>query len=59
MIIRDWRAYCNIYQKANATLSALLKPSIRCRKKDEMFDYPNVLWEAIQTDLQQVIKLDG
>ena len=57
--LRDWRTYRNNYEKANGTICALLEPSIRSRYKDDKFDDPKVLWEAIQTDFEKVIKLDG
>ena len=57
--LRHWRAYRNDYEKANGTICALLEPSIRSRYKDDKYDDPKVLWEAIQTDFEKVIKLDG
>jgi len=57
--LRDWRTYRNNYEKANGTICALLDPSIHSRYKDGMFDDPKVLWEAIGTNFEKVIKLDG
>jgi hypothetical protein len=57
--LRDWRTYRNNYEKANGTSCALLELSIRSRYKDDKFDDPKVLWEAIHTDFKKVIKLDG
>jgi len=33
--LRDWRAYCINYEKANGTICALLDRSIRSRYKDD------------------------
>jgi len=43
---------------ANGTICAHLEPSIRSRYKDDKFDDPQVLWEAIQTDFEKVIELE-
>jgi len=52
--LRDWRAYRNNYEKANGTICALLEPSIRSQYKDNKFNDPKVLWEAIQADFEKV-----
>jgi len=57
--LRDWRAYRNNYKKANGTICALLEPSIRSQYNDDKFNDQKVLWEAIQSDIEKVIKLDG
>jgi hypothetical protein len=55
----DWRAYRNNYEKVNGTICALIEPSIRSQYKDDKFDDRKEFWEAIQTDFEMVIKLDG
>jgi len=59
IILPDWRAYRNNYEKANGTIRALLEPSIRSGYKDDIFNDPKVFWEAIQSDFEKVFKLDG
>jgi hypothetical protein len=41
--LRNWRAYCNNYEKATSTISGMLEPSVRSRYTDEKFDDPKVL----------------
>ena len=57
--LRDWRAYCNNYEKATVTISGMLEPSVRSRYSDEKFDDPKVLWDTIKSDFEEIIKLDG
>jgi len=57
--LRDLRAYRNNYEKANGTICVLPEPSIRSRYNGDKFDHPDVLWEAIRSDFEKVIKLDG
>ncbi|KAF8241204.1 hypothetical protein K440DRAFT_666543 [Wilcoxina mikolae CBS 423.85] len=57
--LRDWRAYCNNYEKATGTISGMLEPSVRSRYTEEKFDGPKVLWDRIKSDFEEIIKLDG
>jgi hypothetical protein len=59
IFLRDWCAFHNNYYKANVTICALLEPFIRSRYKDDKLDDLKVLREAIQSDFNKVIKLDG
>ncbi|KAF8533639.1 hypothetical protein BDD12DRAFT_898355 [Trichophaea hybrida] len=45
--------------KATGTISRMLQPSLRSRYMDEKFDDPKVLWDRIQSDFDEIIKLDG
>jgi len=57
--LRDWRTYCNNYETGNDTICVLLDPSICSLYKDDKSNDPKILWEAIPSDFNKVIKLDG
>jgi len=57
--LQDWRAYRNNYEKANGTICTLLEPFLRSQYKDDKFNDRKVLWEAIHSDFEKVIKFEG
>jgi len=57
--LQDWRGYRYNYEEANGSIYVLLDLSIHSRYNDDKFDDLKVLWEAIRSDFEKVIKLDG
>jgi hypothetical protein len=56
----DYEKYQEKRIKACGTICLTLEPSIRARYRADKFeDDPQALWNAIKSDFEEVIKLDG
>jgi len=57
--LQDWGAYCNHYANLNVTICALLELSTPSQYKDDKINDSNLLWQAIQFNVEKVMKFDG